>query len=68
MAFEVDDARATTARLVAAGAAEIAPPTHTPWQSLNSRLDAPADLQITIFEELRTPDERATRDGSGYRR
>jgi hypothetical protein len=55
VAFEVDDARATTARLVAAGASEIAPPTRTPWQSLNSRLDAPADLQITVFEELAAP-------------
>lgn len=65
VAFEVDDAEATTARLVAAGASEIAPPTRTPWQSLNSRLDAPADLQITVFEELRTPDERAGTDGLG---
>ncbi|MET8123256.1 VOC family protein [Micromonospora sp. NPDC005189] len=65
VAFEVDDAQATTARLVAAGASEIAPPTPTPWQSLNSRLDAPADLQITVFEELRTPDERAGTDGFG---
>ncbi|WP_430501607.1 VOC family protein [Micromonospora trifolii] len=56
VAFEVDDTEATTARLVAAGASEIAPPTRTPWQSLNSRLDAPADLQITIFQELITPD------------
>ena len=65
VAFEVDDARTTTARLVAAGAAEIAPPTLTPWQSLNSRLEAPADLQITVFEELRTPEERAGLDGFG---
>ncbi|MEV4499794.1 VOC family protein [Micromonospora arborensis] len=64
VAFEVDDARATTARLVAAGANEIAPPTRTPWQSLNSRLDAPADLQITVFQELRTPDELAGSDGA----
>ncbi|WP_410818544.1 VOC family protein [Micromonospora sp. 050-3] len=54
VAFEVADTEATTARLVAAGASEIAPPTRTPWQSLNSRLDAPADLQITIFQELGT--------------
>ncbi|MEU7799306.1 VOC family protein [Micromonospora arborensis] len=62
VAFEVDDARAVTARLVAAGANEIAPPTRTPWRSLNSRLDAPADLQITVFQELRTPDELAGSD------
>lgn len=52
VAFEVADARAATAGLVAAGAVELAPPTVTPWRSLNSRLDAPADLQITLFEEL----------------
>lgn len=55
VAFEVDDAAATTARLVAAGASEVAPPTVTPWQSLNARLDAPADLHITVFEELDAP-------------
>jgi hypothetical protein len=29
-----------------------ASPRETPWRSLNSRLDAPADLQVTLFEEL----------------
>jgi hypothetical protein len=38
--------------LVDAGADLLAPPTPTPWQSLNSRLSAPANLQITLFEEL----------------
>ncbi len=52
VAFEVDDASATTSRLVGAGAEELAPPTRTPWNSLNARLDAPADLQITVFQEL----------------
>jgi uncharacterized glyoxalase superfamily protein PhnB len=52
VAFEVADARRTTDALVDGGAQLIAPPTLTPWQSLNSRLAAPADLQITIFEEL----------------
>jgi predicted enzyme related to lactoylglutathione lyase len=52
VAFEVADARATTDRLASAGARVIAPPTTTPWESLNARLEAPADLQITVFEEL----------------
>jgi predicted enzyme related to lactoylglutathione lyase len=51
IAFEVDDARAVTERLVSAGAAQVAPPTLTPWQSLNARLDAPAGLHITVFQE-----------------
>jgi predicted enzyme related to lactoylglutathione lyase len=55
LAFEVDDAVATTQRLTAAGAVQVAPPTRTPWNSLNARLDAPAGLHITIFEE--NPDE-----------
>jgi catechol 2,3-dioxygenase-like lactoylglutathione lyase family enzyme len=52
VAFEVDDGPAVTAHLVAAGATEVAPPTRTPWNSLNSRLEAPAALQITVFQEL----------------
>ena len=50
VAFEVDDATAATEALVAAGAELVAPPTRTPWDSLNSRLEAP-ELQITLFEE-----------------
>jgi len=52
VAFEVADTGAVTGDLVEAGAELIAAPTVTPWRSLNSRLAAPADLQITIFEEL----------------
>ena len=52
VAFEVDDAAAATARVVEAGAELIAEPTRTPWDSLNSRLEAPANLQLTLFEEL----------------
>ncbi|MGI9586160.1 MAG: VOC family protein [Acidimicrobiia bacterium] len=50
--FEVADAASSTDRLVAAGAELLAAPTETPWRSLNSRLEAPAGLQITMFEEL----------------
>lgn len=53
--FEVADAEGSTRRLVDAGAELIAAPTVTPWQSLNSRLEAPADLQVTLFEELARP-------------
>ncbi|MER7456713.1 VOC family protein [Micromonospora sp. NPDC126480] len=65
VAFEVDDAVATTGRLVAGGAVPVAPPTTTPWQSVNARLDAPADLHITVFQELRTLEERESLDGFG---
>jgi predicted enzyme related to lactoylglutathione lyase len=52
VAFEVDDATTATDRLVDAGAELVAPPTRTPWDSLNSRLEAPAGLQLTLFEEV----------------
>ena len=52
LAFEVPDAAGATDELVAAGARLVAAPTRTPWQSLNSRLDAPAGLHITLFQEL----------------
>ncbi|MET8836817.1 VOC family protein [Micromonospora sp. NPDC004540] len=65
VAFEVDDSRAVTERLVAAGATEVAPPTVTPWQSLNARLDGPAGLHLTVFQELRDPTEREALEGFG---
>jgi predicted enzyme related to lactoylglutathione lyase len=52
IAFEVADGPATTDDLVAAGAELIAAPRETPWRSMNSRLSAPAGLQITIFQDL----------------
>ena len=51
IAFEIDDAEEATRRLAAAGATVVAEPTTTPWGSLNSRLDAPAGLQLTLFQE-----------------
>lgn len=56
VAFEVTDANSKTDQLVGAGAELIALPTETPWRSLNSRLEAPAGLQITLFEELENTD------------
>lgn len=55
VAFEVADSAAATDELVAAGATLVAEPTETPWRSLNARLDAPAGLHITLFQELDTP-------------
>lgn len=55
VAFEVDDAAGATARLVEAGAELVAPPTRTPWDSLNARLEGPGGLQLTLFEELAPP-------------
>lgn len=63
LALEVEDAHASTASAVEAGAAEVAPPTTTPWRSLNSRLEAPGDLQLTLFQELVEARERAASPG-----
>ncbi|MFG2553869.1 VOC family protein [Streptomyces sp. NPDC048581] len=52
VAFQVDDSTTATARLAAAGAEVVAEPTRTPWNSLNSRLEAPGALQLTLFTEL----------------
>lgn len=52
VAFEIADAAEGTRRLVEAGAELIAPPTETPWRSLNARLAAPDGLQLTLFQEL----------------
>ena len=52
VAFEVDDAAASTRALEAAGATVLAEPTRTPWNSLNARLQGPAGLQLTLFTEL----------------
>jgi AcrR family transcriptional regulator/catechol 2,3-dioxygenase-like lactoylglutathione lyase family enzyme len=52
IALEVDDTAATVARLSAAGAEVEASAIRTPWRSVNARLRAPADLQLTLFQEL----------------
>lgn len=52
VAFQVDDVTVATAELAAEGATVLAEPTRTPWNSLNSRLTAPAGLQLTLFQEL----------------
>lgn len=61
VAFQVDDSTATTARLAAAGAEVLAEPTRTPWNSLNSRLEGPGALQLTLFTELDEPADAAER-------
>ncbi len=65
VAFEVDDTAGLTDELASAGAEVLAEPTVTPWKSLNSRLAAPAGLQITLFQEMATYDDRTQGDGFG---
>lgn len=63
VAFEVEDSQGMTRELLDAGAELIAEPRITPWQSVNSRLQAPADLEITLFQELEDIETRADRAG-----
>jgi lactoylglutathione lyase len=55
LAFEVPDAAEATERLSGAGAGVLAEPMRTPWNSLNARLEGPAGLQLTLFQELDVP-------------
>lgn len=52
VAFEVTDIAATTASLVQGGAQELSEPRVTPFNSINNRLEAPAGLQLTLFQPL----------------
>src|SRR5262245_1153015 len=63
LAFEVDDTAAVTHALVDAGAGLLGGPVETPWRSLNARVDAPAGLQLTLFQELEALEERQRRPG-----
>ncbi len=63
VALEVEDTAAVTDEAAATGAELLAPPVETPWRSLNSRLRAPASLEITFFQELEDPEQRAVRPG-----
>jgi lactoylglutathione lyase len=56
VAFKVDDSAGLTQTLRKAGATVLADVRRTPWNSLNSRFEAPAGLQLTLFSE---PDSRS---------
>lgn len=51
VALRVDDAAAATAAATEDGAQVVAPPTVTPWGSLNARLEAPGDLHVTLYQD-----------------
>ena len=54
VAFKVDDSAGLTQTLEEAGATVLAGVRQTPWNSMNSRLEAPAGLQLKLFTELDT--------------
>ena len=65
VAVEVADTRATVDRLAAAGATVLGAPSETPWRSLNARLVGPTGMQVTVFQELETLEQRTAREGFG---
>jgi methylmalonyl-CoA/ethylmalonyl-CoA epimerase len=48
-ALRVADSEDMARRLVAAGAAQVAPPVMTPWGDRNARVRAPDGMQLTLF-------------------
>ena len=48
-ALRVQDSGDMAERLVAAGAARVAPPVTTPWGDRNARVQAPDGMQLTLF-------------------
>jgi predicted enzyme related to lactoylglutathione lyase len=65
VAFEVTDASGVASKLVDGGAQLVAAPVRTPWDSLNARLDAPAGLHITVFQELAPASHRDAEEADG---
>jgi lactoylglutathione lyase len=51
VALRVDDAATATSAAAAAGAEVVAAPMVTPWRSLNARLEAPGELQVTLYQD-----------------
>jgi lactoylglutathione lyase len=49
LAAKVTDSEDMARRLVAAGAAQVAPPVMTPWGERNARVRAPDGMQLTLF-------------------
>lgn len=52
LALEVDDVIADTRSANEGGASQTAPPTVTPWNSRNARLEAPGGIHLTLFQKL----------------
>jgi predicted enzyme related to lactoylglutathione lyase len=51
-AFEVPDAHAALERALAYGATLIHEPVLTPWGDLNTRIESPDGMQITLFQVM----------------
>lgn len=63
IALEVDDTEHAFTSAREHGAETLAPPTRTPFQTINARVQGPAGWQVTFFQELETVEKRASREG-----
>ncbi|OII27825.1 glyoxalase [Frigoribacterium sp. MCBA15_019] len=63
LALEVEDTDRAVAQTTADGVELLAPPTKTPFRSLNARVQGPAGWQVTFFQELETLQQRQLRAG-----
>ena len=57
IALQVTDSEATAGRLGDAGVEILAKPVETPWRHRNVRVQAPEDMQLTLFTVLGEPED-----------
>ncbi|MGO1539186.1 MAG: VOC family protein [Leucobacter sp.] len=63
LALEVTSTRDAVDATQEFGAATVAPPTETPFQTINARVQGPAGWQVTFFQEQETLEQRQRRRG-----
>jgi methylmalonyl-CoA/ethylmalonyl-CoA epimerase len=63
IALEVADTERAVAISKESGAEILAPPTETPFRTINARIQGPAGWQVTFFQELETLEQRQSREG-----
>lgn len=63
IALEVADTAEAVAASERSGANVVAPPTETPFRTINARIQGPAGWQVTFFQELETLEQRMDREG-----
>ena len=63
IALEVTDTDQAVAASRESGSEVLAPPTETPFKTINARIQGPAGWQVTFFQELETLDQRQNTQG-----
>ncbi|MBC7593918.1 MAG: VOC family protein [Kineosporiaceae bacterium] len=63
IALEVTDTDQAVAVSRESGSEVLAPPTETPFKTINARIQGPAGWQVTFFQELETLHQRQNNQG-----